>query len=151
MSIQDDPVKLAIEAKQTERTQLFNEIQAMEGELETKRTRLFWLDTFIEKGNLLLGIEVKPIEPDQQPSLLTESFFQGPESSLPIEKNQVEGAIEILKEFGRPVKAREIAEGFYKKNWKLSKDNGTQIIRQSVLNKHPELFRKLEDNYFTLK
>lgn len=149
MLTQNDHVKLAVEAKQMERVQLSDEIEELEKELTIKRTRLSWIDGFIEKGNLLLGIEIKPTEPYRQATTDVSAPAES-EGVPPIEKSHVRGIEEILREYRRPMKASEIAKRFYELNWKLSKDNGSQIIR-NVLKNNPDLFERLEDGRFNLR
>lgn len=77
---------------------------------------------------------------------ITSGEIEAPEGGLGleiplIEKPIVQGAMEIIREAGRPLTLREIQAGFRQRHWKLSEKNGREVLR-FTLKKKPEIFIK---------
>jgi len=129
----------AIDAAQHERDQLIEKLK----DLEKIKQRLTQLDTFIEQGKLLLGIESLKAPLGPMPHLIqrTRGFplFTSDDSKKPIHLK----AAQIIKEAGKPLGLSEMVEEFRKRNWKLSKDNARQVLRNTLKAK-PEIFSKNE-------
>lgn len=153
-----EPIKRAITAVEQERQQLVGEIKKLQDELEKKQQRFSQLSQFIEKGRDLLGLEptekTKPTRIAQKtPSPAGTSAGQvlrRMENLGLIEKPVLQGAIEILTEFGRPMKLADIAEEFHRRKWKLSKKNGREVLRFTLKKKVPDLIIKMNDGCYAL-
>lgn len=125
-----------------------DQLQAKLKEFEKIKQRIGDIKTFIEKGKILTGIFESPgqsaIEPPmtERPRLIRRRFD-------PEHKTVWERTRDLIKEFDRPMKVPEITKEFYARGWSLSENNGTEVIRTSMLNK-PDVFCKLEDGSFEL-
>jgi hypothetical protein len=135
--------KKAIEEAQQEREQLFVSLK----DLQKIQQRLTELDIFIEKGKILFGLESSeespkssdiPASPVRNKTRFTRHTPKE-DSKKPIYLR----IIDLLSETGKPMTLTEIAEEFHKRNWKLSKKNGREVLR-GAFKKYPEMF--LKDN-----
>jgi hypothetical protein len=131
----------AIESAEEEKQQVLTKLK----ELDALKQRLLQLQTFIEQGKALLGLENTedshggPSEPSQHTESSTVAprvlrFSRG-DSEMP---NHMRIA-KVIEEVGRAMTLNELVEEFKKRNWKLSKDNPRQVLR-SCFNQHPEMF-----------
>jgi hypothetical protein len=128
----------AIDAAQHERNQLIEKLK----DLEKIKQRLAQLDTFIEQGKLLVGIETIEVPSEPPPQIEKRKGFgliqlDGSKNPLYLK------AVQLIKEAGRPLGLSEMVEEFRKRNWKLSKDNPRQVLRNTLKAK-PEIFSKNE-------
>ena len=151
-----EPVRRAIAAVEKECEQLSDEIKKLRNELEEKEQRFNKLKEFIVKGKTLLGIE----EPEKirnirigyttpQEDRASQMIRKIEELGL-IEKPVLQGAIEILTEFGRPMKLAEIADEFHMRKWKLSDKNGREVLRFTLKKKIPDIIVKNDDGSYPL-
>jgi hypothetical protein len=152
-----EPVQRAIAAVEQERQQLVGEIKKLQDELEIKQQRFSQLTEFIQKGKALLGLGLA----DKKPVPIRRAYPHPPiieskagklirqmEDLGLIEKPVLQGAIEILTEFGRPMQLSEIAKEFYKRKWKLSEKNGREVLRFTLKKKVPDLIIKMDDGRY---
>lgn len=128
----------AIEAAQRERNQLFEKLK----DLQKIQQRLTQLDTFIEQGKLLAGIE--SFEGSSEPTPLIErkrgfGLLPPDDSEKPIYLK----VMQLIKEAGKSLGLSEMAEEFRKRNWKLSEDNPRQVLRNTLKSK-PQIFSTTE-------
>ena len=56
---------------------------------------------------------------------------------------------EILREINRAMSLKEIADEFYKRNWKLSEKNGRQVLRAAML-RYSDKFNSRSGDYHIL-
>jgi hypothetical protein len=149
--VQDDPVKLAIKAKERERDELAVKIAALEKDLKQKRERLNSLDNFINEGKVLLGLETKAIESKTKASRSPPSSPRPTSSAIIYARTPVvQKVVALFRELRRPLTANEIVAEFQKRKWKISNSYGPDVIRMS-LRPRPDLFEKDPDGFFSLK
>ena len=147
-------MKEAIGEARNELSQLLDTLR----EYEKTKSRIAQLETFINTGMSLLGIdsieeggsETAPLAlPSQEPEIKQSKLPETTLITIPLEK----GIAQIIKEAGQTLRLKEIEAQFRKRNWKLSIKNGAEILR-GVIRRYPENFtKKMEGNvcYYGLR
>lgn len=130
----------AIELAQQEANGIEEELKG----LQERQKRLVQLNTFIEQGKLILGIEsVDAPESIKSTPPTPKRIGLGliPEGVI-LEKQPIHLKVaQIIREGGKSVNLSELVDEFRKRNWKLSKKNPRQVLRNTIKT-NPELFSK---------
>lgn len=126
----------AIELAQQEANDLMEQLK----KFQKLQQRLIQLSTFIEQGKLILGIEsLDTLKPTSSPGKKKGLGLIYPED---LEEQPIYlKVVQILRETGISMTLSDLAEEFRKRNWKLSKKNARQVLRNTMKAK-PEMFLK---------
>jgi hypothetical protein len=146
-------IKRAIEDVQQAFDELNAQWLAKLKEADELKESLGKLEAFLNPAKVLLGMgegslaEAGSVLP-QVVSLKPSSFV--PPASL-IERPLLQGAIEILKEAGHPMHLADIAKEFYNRRWKLSQENGREVLRYTFRKHIGTIFVKTKKGQYGLK
>lgn len=145
-------IKRAIEDVQQAYEQLKAQWLAKLKEADEIKESLGKLEAFLNPAKALLsmtgGAQAEAVALPKAPPL-------PPPSSVPpmslIEKPLLQGAFEILKEAGHPMHLADIAKEFYNRRWKLSRENGREVLRYTFRKHIGTIFVKTKKGQYGLK
>lgn len=100
-------------------------------EYDEIRLQIANLEAFIKAGRAVIGI-TKPSAGIDEGYASPELFPKKAGRDELIEKPHIEGIKEILGETKGPMSLRELADEFHERKWKLSKENGRQVLRSAI-------------------
>jgi hypothetical protein len=145
-------IKRAIEDVQQAYDELNAQWLAKLKEADEIKESLGKLEAFLNPAKALLSMGE---ESQSEVAALPKVAPLPPPSSIPpmslIEKPILQGAIEILKEAGHPMHLADIAKEFYKRRWKLSQDNGREVLRYTFRKHIGPVFVKTKTGKYDLK
>lgn len=134
-----------IESAKKELAKLQEELK----ELEAKQRRVSDLQIAMDKAMSVAGIAPE-IPNDSQPApiasrvLIRRRKGTGEDIATRPIREKVHA---LILEFGRPMTIKEIAQEFYRREWKLSKEMGVESIRV-MLWKHKDIFMKVGEKLY---
>ena len=123
-----------IEVAQQEISQLAEKIKG----LEKFQLRMRQLEALVGQAKIVVGESIEPQEPTPSDKAVSLSLSYPDNSEKPIYLKMVQ----IIKEAGEPLSLVDMVEEFRKREWKLSKKNPREVLRNTLKAK-PHIFVKV--------
>ena len=131
MLAENDNMKKAIQVAEQEYNSLLDSLK----EYERIKLRLSQLEVFINTGKTLLGPDVTK---SKNETAITRTLF--PDENIQ-SSNNAEHIKRILTEVGRALSLSELVEEYDKRKFKLSENNGKEVLR-GVIGRHKNIFKQ---------